>query len=135
MITSTNNIIFVYLYLMSFTNCIFQLYLKSAARPKRVVTVCESSPSSPLWRVPTTSLLISIWNWSSIIIIVVVVIIIIANIINTIFVVNINIFIIKIVIFPLETDSPLTSLFRLVLFPVFDGDNHDLAFSILGTGT
>ena len=71
-----NICIFVYLYLMPFINCIFQLYLKSAARPKRMVTVCESSPSSPLWRVPTTSLLISIWNWSSIIIVIVITIII-----------------------------------------------------------
>ena len=78
-----------------------------------MVTVCESSPSSPLWRVPTTSLLISIWNWSSIIIMVVVVITIIANIINTIVVVNINVFIIKMVIFLLETDSPLTSHLNL----------------------
>ena len=44
---------------------------------------------------------------------VVVVIIIIANIINTIVVVNINVFIIKMVIFLLETDSPLTSHLNL----------------------
>ena len=44
---------------------------------------------------------------------VVVVIVIIANIINTIIVVNINVFIIKMVIFPLETDSPPTSHLNL----------------------